>query len=33
MYYSESVGRINAPGIKLKKFCRKCGKDLLNGQN
>lgn len=30
IYYSESVGRVNAPGIKLKKFCSKCGKELLN---
>lgn len=30
IYYSESIGRINAPRIKLKKFCYKCGKELLN---
>ena len=24
IYYSESIGRINAPGIKLNKFCRIC---------
>jgi ribosomal protein L33 len=29
IYYSESIGRVNAPGIKLKKFCSKCGKELL----
>lgn len=29
-YYSESIGRVNSPGIKLKKFCFKCGEELLN---
>jgi len=24
IYYRESIGRVNAPGIRLKKFCRKC---------
>jgi len=24
IYYSESIGRVNAPGIKLKKFCKNC---------
>lgn len=28
IYYSESIGRMDAPGIKLKKFCSKCGKEL-----
>jgi len=32
VYYSESIGRVNAPGIKLKKFCYKCGKELLSLQ-
>jgi len=30
IYYPESIGRVNAPGIKLKKFCYKCSKKLLN---
>lgn len=34
IYYPESIGRVNAPGIKLKKFCRKCyekrGDELLS---
>jgi len=30
IYYPESIGKVNAPGIKLKKFCSKCGKKLLN---
>lgn len=25
-YYKESIGKINAPGIKFKKFCYKCSK-------
>lgn len=33
IYYPESIGRVNAPGIKLKKFCKNCykehGNDLL----
>lgn len=24
IYYPESIGRVNAPGIKLRKFCSKC---------
>ncbi len=24
IYYAESIGRVRAPNIKLKKFCRKC---------
>ena len=28
IYYPESIGRVNAPGVKLKKFCNKCGKEL-----
>lgn len=24
IYYPESAGRVNVPGIKLKKFCKKC---------
>jgi len=24
LYYAESIGRINAPGIRLRKFCNKC---------
>lgn len=24
IYYSESIGRINVIGIKLKKFCKNC---------
>ncbi len=24
IYYSESIGRVNVPGIRLKKFCKKC---------
>lgn len=24
IYYSESIGKVNAPGIKLRKFCSKC---------
>jgi hypothetical protein len=31
IYYSESIGRVNAPGIKLKRFCYKCGTEILNG--
>jgi ribosomal protein L33 len=30
IYYSESISKVNAPRIKLKKFCYKCGKKLLN---
>lgn len=26
IYYSESIGRVNAPGIELKKFCKNCFK-------
>lgn len=33
IYYRESIGMINAPGIKLKKFCYKCGRRLLNGKS
>lgn len=33
IYYPESIGRINAPGIKLKKFCYKCGKKILNAKS
>ncbi len=32
IYYRESIGKINAPGIKLKKFCYKCGRGLKNGR-
>jgi len=36
IYYPESIGRVNAPGIKLRKFCRKCyekrGEELLSLQ-
>jgi ribosomal protein L33 len=24
IYYLESIGRINTPGIRLKKFCKDC---------
>lgn len=24
IYYRESIGKINAPGIKLREFCSKC---------
>ncbi len=24
IYYPESIGRVNAPRIKLRKFCKKC---------
>ena len=24
IYYPESIGRVNAPGIKLEKFCKNC---------
>jgi len=24
VYYAESIGRVNAPHIKLRKFCQKC---------
>jgi hypothetical protein len=24
IYYPESIGRVNAPGIGLRKFCKKC---------
>jgi hypothetical protein len=24
LYYPESIGRVNAPGIKLRKFCKNC---------
>jgi len=34
IYYPESIGRVNAPGIKLRKFCSKCyekrGEELLS---
>jgi len=33
IYYPESVGKVNAPGLKLKKFCKNCydkyGNELL----
>jgi len=33
IYYTESLGRVNAPGVKLKKYCKGCyqmhGNDLL----
>ena len=33
IYYPESIGRVNAPGVRLGKFCRKCfekeGEELL----
>lgn len=29
-YYPESIWRINAPGIKLKKFCFECGGKYIN---
>jgi len=28
-YYKESIGMVNAPRIKLKKFCYECGEELL----
>ena len=28
IYFRESIGKINAIGVQLKKFCWKCGKDL-----
>jgi uncharacterized protein with PIN domain len=34
IYYPESIGKVNALGIKLKKFCKNCyqkyGDKLLN---
>lgn len=38
IYYPESIGRVNSPSIKLRKFCTKCfeeqGEKLLAiGQN
>lgn len=24
IYYAESIGKVNAPGISLKKFCKNC---------
>lgn len=24
IYYRESIGMVNAPGIKLREFCNKC---------
>lgn len=30
IYYPESIGRVNAPHIKLKKFCKKCFKKYGN---
>ena len=24
VYYPESIGRVNAPGFKLRKFCKNC---------
>lgn len=30
VYYSENIGKVNAPGIRLKKFCYKCGKELVS---
>ena len=32
-YYKESIGMVNAPRIKLKKFCYECGKELLKESN
>lgn len=29
IYYRESIGKVNAPGIKLKKFCYKCSNELI----
>lgn len=31
IYYPESIGRVNALRIKLRKFCKKCYKN--NGDN
>jgi len=35
IYYPESIGRVNAPGIRLRKFCKECyeehGEELLAG--
>lgn len=35
IYYRESIGRVNAPGIQLRNFCMKCyekhGENLLAG--
>ena len=33
IYYPESIGRINAPGIKLKKFCFECGRKCIDESN
>lgn len=32
IYYSESIGRVNALGLRLREFCYKCGSDLLSNQ-
>ena len=36
IYYPESIGRVNAPGIRLRKFCKECyekqGEKLLAGE-
>ena len=33
IYYAESIGKVNAPGVRLRKFCRNCyekqGEQLL----
>ena len=28
IYYAESIGKVNAPGIRLEKYCYDCGKKL-----
>jgi len=32
IYYPERIEMVNATCIKLKKYCFKCGKELLNSQ-
>jgi len=33
IYFPESIGKVNAPGVRLKKFCKDCsdeyGEELL----
>ncbi len=33
VYFRENIGKINAIGVQLKKFCYKCGKELVGKRN
>ncbi len=29
IYFPESIGKVNAPGVKLRKFCKECYENTL----